>query len=472
VTVLRDSLRTLVTEPRRPRVVREHPGAWRLALATVCIGAFMGQLDASIVTIALPTVQRDFGVSVGAAAWVGLAYLVTLVSTVAVFGRLSDAVGRKLVYLYGFGVFVAGSAACAVAPSFGALVAFRVLQGLGAAMLQANSVAIVALAVPRGRLVRALGVQGAAQALGLAAGPTVGGALLALGGWRLLFLVNVPTGLVALALGAVLLPRSTELRPAGRLDLAGLALLVPGVAVALSALTLAARLGAAGFVALAAVAAALIVGFVRHERRASAPLLDLSLLATRDVAVGVAGAAGSFVVLFGALVAVPFYLERAAGLSTSAAGALLAVLPVAMGVTAALSGRLADRLSTRRTTSVGMGACAVGLALVGLAHGDLPALAVALGVVGVGLGVFMPANNASVMRAAPRASAGEASGLLNMGRGLGTAGGLGVASLVLTLATSEAVALSITAAALAVVAALVGVLGALPRRGAAHLVAG
>ena len=243
----------------------------------------MGQLDASIVTVALPTIQRGFAASVGAVAWVGLGYLVALVASVVALGRLSDMLGRKLIYVYGFGVFVAGSALCAVAPSLGVLIACRMLQGAGAAMLQANSIAIIALAVPRARLARSIGIQGAAQALGLAAGPTVGGLLLAAGGWRLLFLVNVPTGLIAIALGIVFLPRSAELRARTRVDIVGLATMVPAIGAGLCALTLggARGLGSGWTLAFVLSAVLLACGFVAHERRAAAPLVDVALLSSR-----------------------------------------------------------------------------------------------------------------------------------------------------------------------------------------------
>ena len=389
----------------------------------------------------------------------GLAYLVALVSTVAAFGRLSDLVGRKLVYLYGFVVFVAGSALCALAPSIGALIAFRALQGVGAAMLQANSVAIIALAVPRERLGRAIGVQGAAQALGLAAGPAVGGLLLALGGWRLLFLVNVPAGIVAFGLGWFLLPRSADLQRGGRFDTTGLVLLVPAVAATLCVLTLAG--GHAGergtVVLLGVVAVALVVAFCVHERRATSPLIGLELLRSRDVTTGVVGALCSYVVLFGILLATPFFLERGLGLGVIAAGATLAAMPLAMVVTAAVAGRLAERVATRRLATSGMVVCAVVLGAAAAVHATAGALVVELALLGVGLGLFTPSNNTSVMRAVPRRCSGEASGLLNMGRGLGTAVGLAVTSLVLELVgpstpTAHARAYVATALVLAVVA--------------------
>ena len=158
--------RVLLTEPRRPVAVRESPRAYWYVVGTVCIGAFMGQLDASIVTLALPRLGRDLHASVGAVEWVALAYLLVLVATVATVGRIADAVGRKLLYVYGFGVFTAGSVLCGLAPTLAVLIAARVLQAVGAAMLQANSVALITEAMPRPLLGRGIGVQGTAQALG------------------------------------------------------------------------------------------------------------------------------------------------------------------------------------------------------------------------------------------------------------------------------------------------------------------
>jgi EmrB/QacA subfamily drug resistance transporter len=424
------------TEPRRPDWARSRPNAASHVVATVCIGAFMGQLDASIVTVALPSIQRSFGASVGAVAWVGLGYLVALVASVVVIGRLSDMLGRKLIYLYGFGIFVAGSALCTVAPSLDALVVCRVLQGVGAAMLQANSVAIIALAVPRERLARSIGIQGAAQALGLAAGPTLGGLLLAAGGWRLLFLVNVPTGLFAIVLGVVFLPRSTELRTRSRLDLVGLAMMVPAIGVGLCAITLAGAhgVGLGWALALAGAAVLLSWGFVSHERRSAAPLLDVDLLASRAIALGIAGTVASFAVLFGVLLATPFYLQRGLHLGVVVGGVVLAAMPAAMGVSAVLAGRASGRLGSRWLTSRGMVVCSVALAAMTVSHRSVLALAVELATLGVGLGLFTPANNAAIVAAAPRRDAAVVSGMLNMGRGLGTAVGLAVTSLVLGVA--------------------------------------
>src|SRR5579864_4486386 len=145
----------LLVEPRRPEVIRDRPDAHWFAVAAVCVGAFMGQLDASIVTVALPTLQKTFDASVGAVTWVGLSYLVVLVATVTAVGRFADMWGRKLLYVYGFVIFTAASALCGLAPGLGSLCGFRALQAVGAAMLQANSLAIIVLVVPAAALGRA-----------------------------------------------------------------------------------------------------------------------------------------------------------------------------------------------------------------------------------------------------------------------------------------------------------------------------
>ena len=325
------------------------------------------------------------------------------------------------------------SALCAVAPSLGVLVACRVLQGVGAAMLQANSVAIIALAVPRERLARAIGIQGAAQALGLAAGPTLGGLLLAVGGWRLLFVVNVPTGLVAIVLGILFIPRSTELRSRVRLDLVGLATMIASVAAGLCAITLTGSggLGLGWTAAFAAVAVACGAVFATHERRSDAPLVDLALGAAPAIGLGVLGTMAAFAVLFGTLLAVPFYLERGLHVGVVVSGVLLAVMPAAMGASAVLSGRTRRRRGPVPPTVTGMVVCVAALGSMAVCHGDVTVLAVELASLGIGLGIFTPTNNAAIVAAAPRCDAGVVGGLLNMCRGLGTAVGLAVTSLAL-----------------------------------------
>src|SRR5581483_8886704 len=225
--------RSILREQARPALVRGSRRAPWLAVSVVCFGAFMGQLDASIVTITFPAMEHDFGVPVAAVQWVSLAYLLGLVAMLAPAGRLGDAVGRKLVYTYGFAVFSVASAACGLASSLGVLVGLRLLQATGAAMLQANSVALVTTSAPKARMRFALGVQAGA----LAVGPTLGGLLTATAGWRAVYWVNVPVGVVAVIAGRYLLPRTRQFSRPGRFDGVGTALLVTWTTALLLALS-------------------------------------------------------------------------------------------------------------------------------------------------------------------------------------------------------------------------------------------
>ncbi len=464
----------LLVEPRRPEAIRERHDAHWFAVAAVCVGAFMGQLDASIVTVALPTLQHTFDASIGAVTWVGLSYLVVLVATVIAVGRFADMWGRKLLYVYGFVIFTLASVLCGLAPGLAALCGFRALQAVGAAMLQANSLAIIVLVVPARALGRAIGLQGTAQALGLALGPTIGGLLLAAGGWRLIFFVNVPFGIFGAVAAILLVPRSRDLMARVRFDWSGLGIFFPAVVALLSAISFGAELGwnSGVIIGLFAAAAVLVALFIWHERRDNDPMLDLGLFRNARFSTGIASGVGSYLVMFGVLLLVPFYLQRGLDLGVARSGLELMAMPLAFGVVAPLAGRWADHLGARPLTVSGMALVAVGLALLGSLRPSTVGFLALLAVIGVGLGLFTSPNNASIMGAAPGQQAGMASGVLNMTRGMGTALGLALTGTVFVVAggdsggTSGAQhAFTVTAYVLAGIAAAAGVVSALRANG-------
>lgn len=418
----------MLTERPRPRGVREHAQAGWLAVGTVCFGAFMGQLDASIVTLTFPPLQREFHAPLAAVQWVSLAYLLTLVGLMVAVGRIADAAGRKAVYLYGFAVFTAASAACALVPGLGWLVGARVVQAVGAAMLQANSVALVVTSVPRRSMRTALGVQAAAQALGLALGPAVGGLLVESAGWRWVFWVNVPVGIVALIAGRYLLPRTREHSVLGRFDWPGLALLGVATTALLLALSGVAGLPMPGWAAAALLVLAVLTaaGFVVRERRCAEPLIDLTILRPARVSAGLSGALGAYLVLFGPLTLFPQVLTGARG------GLVITALPAGFAVAAVLVNQLLPaRWGVRARCLLG-GVLFVAAAAALPVRPEAPGWVAAwLAVLGLGLGVFIPANNTSIMSAIPTRMAATGGGLVNMGRGLGTA--LGVTAVTLSL---------------------------------------
>jgi MFS family permease len=422
----------LLREHPRPPVIRELRLAPWLAVGTVCFGAFMGQLDASIVTLAFPALQHQFAASLAGVQWVSLAYLLVLVALLVPVGRWSDRFGRKLVYLYGFAVFTGASAACGLAPSLTALIALRMVQAAGAAMLQANSVALVATSTPAAKRRTALAVQAAAQAMGLAAGPLVGGLLIAALGWRSIFLVNLPVGLIAMASGWFLLPRTRQLAQRPGADPLGMALLAATAGGGLVALSSLSGLGLpAGLVAGSAAAAVLACASLAWwERRAAAPLVDIRMLAASGTAPALGGALCAYLVLFGPLVLVP-QLLAAHGDSALRTGLLLTALPAGFGLAAVAAERLLPASWSNRDRCIAGGV----LASVSAAALAFPApvivLAIVLSLLGIGLGAYIPANNAEIMAAVPAPHAGTAGGMVNLARGLGTALGVAIVTLAL-----------------------------------------
>jgi MFS family permease len=421
---------TLLREPARPAAIREHRLAPWFAVGTVCFGAFMGQLDASVVTVAFPALQRQFGTGLAAVQWVSLAYLLALTTLLVPAGRWSDRAGRKLLYLYGFVVFAAASAGCGLATSIGMLIALRLVQAVGAAMLQANSVALVVTSMPARKRRAALGVQAAAQAVGLASGPVLGGLIVAAVGWRWVFFLNVPVGVIAVAAGVFLLPRTRRSAQSRGTDPIGMVLLAVSTTAGMLAISSLSGLGMPPW-AVACCAAGAVVGAAglwRQERRSAAPLLNLPSLAASGTMRALGGALCSYLVLFGPLVLFPQVVSAEGG-SALAAGLLLTSLPAGFGVAAILADRLLPaHWPNSRRCAVG-GALAAGAAAALAVPAPHPVSVVLLGLLGAGLGVYTPANNAEIMTALPARDAAAAGGMVSMTRGIGTALGVAVVTL-------------------------------------------
>ncbi len=432
--------RSILSEPPRPAAIREHPRAPWLAVGVVCFGAFMGQLDASIVTLTFRPMEHEFHAPLAAVQWVSLAYLLTLVALLAPIGRLSDAHGRKLVYTYGFGLFTLASAACGLSPNLTALVGFRVVQAAGAAMLQTNSVALVTTSVNRQSMRLALGIQAGAQSLGLALGPTLGGVLTSTVGWRGVYWVNVPVGIVAIIAARYMLPRTKHFTPVKRFDWLGTGLLATCTTALLLGMSAAGGLPVPGWLTalMFAVAVAAGAGFAYRQTRAESPLIPLSLLRDRQLALALGGALAGYLVLFGPLVLVPQVLT-ARGWSAATVGLVLSALPIGFGVAAMTQEAILPRAVSNAVRGAG-GAllAALGLAgftLVGTSGVWVPAL---LAIAGIGLGVFIPANNTVIMHRGGVGSSGMLGGLVNLGRGVGTTLGIAVVTLTLNLAPPAA----------------------------------
>jgi MFS family permease len=243
-----------------------------LIVGACCVAGVMGQIDASIVQLALPTLGRVFDSTLESVSWVALAYLLGVAAFMPIFGQLCRIFGRKLFYIVGFIVFTSASALCGLASDLLTLDGLRFLQGVGGAMIGANSMALIVEATDKSRRGRALGLYAAAQAVGVSAGPVAGGLLIGTLGWRWVFWVNVPIGLISIVAGWLVLPVTPRQSPTPTFDWRGALLLAPALTLAVFALNQAAALGLASPILLGSVAAAivLIFLFVRREGKQGA----------------------------------------------------------------------------------------------------------------------------------------------------------------------------------------------------------
>ncbi|WP_190111153.1 MFS transporter [Streptomyces cinnamoneus] len=400
-------------------------------LAVCALSMFLVGLDTTIVNVGLPVIGHGLGVGTRSLEWVVDAYTVVLASLLIVSGALADRFGRRRVFQCGLIVFGVASLACAVAPSFGLLVAARALQGVGASMLSPVALAIVVNAMPDPReRARAIGVWASVFGLSMAAGPVTGGALIAAFGWRSVFWINAPVIVAALVLVAVFVPESRG-RRARRLDLPGQALLTLALCVSVAVLIEGPRigwtspLGVAGYAVIAVAAA----GFVRVEGRQSEPLMDLALFRRPPFATAALGAVAVFVALNATLLLNTLYLQHSRGWTPLATG--MATLPMALGATlcAPWSGNLTARLGPRRPLILaGAFTAAGGLCMVGLGPDtNVLLLLLAYLLIGIGFGFANAPITNTAVSGLPPSRAGVAGAITSTARQVGSAVGIAAA---------------------------------------------
>jgi len=414
----------------------------RLTLAAAILGSGVAALDGTIVNVALPSIERDLGGGLTGQQWVANAYLLALGSLILIGGSLGDIYGERRIFAIGVGAFGVFSVACALAPTIGVLIAARALQGAGAAVMMALSMAAASTAVPKERTGAAMGWLGTMSAVGTACGPTLGGALIAAWDWPAIFAVNVPLGLIALVLAWRTLPPDSSIEPlrAARFDTAGAVLLT--LTLAAYALALTVGRGRFGWTNGALLAAAIggLGLFLRVEASAAVPLVRLALFRDPRFAGGLATSALVATILMATLVVGPFHLSRALGLDIATIGLVMSIGPAVAALTGAPAGRLVDRIGARRATSLGLCGIGVGsfaLALAPLGFG-IPGYLGPIVVLTASYALFQAANTAGVMTGVPLDSRGVASGLLNLSRNLGLVTGTAAMGAVFALAAGTA----------------------------------
>jgi EmrB/QacA subfamily drug resistance transporter len=423
-----------VTTPTRVDPA-ERANKW-VVLALSGTATFMTTLDASIVNIGLPSIGRAFGIPLSAnIEWVVIGYLVVIAAVLLTFGRLADMLGRKPLFLAGLTIFTLGSALCGAAPSLGMLIAARCFQGVGAAAILCVNVAMITRSFPAAERGRALGLNMILLALGVSAGPTIGGILTQALSWRWIFYVNLPIGALALLAAWRLLTERCHLERQ-RFDVPGAALLATGLAALTLGLSFGQEWGwtSVRFLASMAVAVAALGGAAWVDRRAPAPILDPALLRDRVFVFANISFMIDMLALFAVSFLLPFYFEELHGFDTLRSGLLLTPLPLTLAVVAPISGALADRVGSRWIAPLGLAIVCAGLLLLsGLTQASSSVyLVLCLIVTGIGQGLFQSPNARAIMGAAPPDQVGVASGILATARVIGQSLSVAVAGAVFT----------------------------------------
>ena len=391
----------------------------------------MGGLDTYIVNLSLPTIAQALQADIGAVHWIVLAYLLAITGLVVTFGRAADLYGTRPVFVIGLVTFTLGSALGGLAPGIWWLVGARGLQGLGSAMMLAAGQAIVAELFPEGERGRAMGWLHVAVSAGFAAGPTLGGLLIDQVGWRAVFLINVPIGMLA-ALAAVKYVPPGARRHGQAFDLPGAATLTLGLVALLLALSrgLTDGWGTAEVVGELLTAAVFLAAFVAIERRAARPIVDLALFRRWPFTAGLVAAFLTFVAMASNMFLVPFLLQQLMALSAAQAGLVMIAVPLTILCVAPLSGHVADRVGARLPATIGLVLVTAAIILMATFRADTSPLwaTVVLALYGAGAGLFQAPNNSAVLGAAPPSHRGVAAGTLATMRQLGQVVGVAVAS--------------------------------------------
>ena len=400
----------------------------------------LSALGTSIANVGLPTLAQAFNASFQEVQWVVLAYLLAITTLIVSVGRLGDLTGRRRLLLAGISLFTVASVLCGLAPTLWLLIAARTVQGLGAAIMMALTMAFVGEMVPLEKTGSAMGLLGTMSAIGTALGPSLGGELIAWVGWPSLFFINAPLGILALLLAHRYLPldrRGPTTNRAG-FDTLGTLLLVLTLAAYALAMTM--GHGSFGRLNMALLLAAVFgVGlFVLAETRAASPLIRLAMFRNPILSAGFAMSTLVSTVVMATLVVGPFYLSRALGLDAASVGLVMSSGPVVAALTGVPAGRFVDRLGAHRMSIVGLIAMAAGSSILPMlpTRFGIPGYIAPLVVITAGYALFQAANNTAVMTSIGPDQRGVTSGILNLSRNLGLITGASVMGIVFALGSA------------------------------------
>jgi EmrB/QacA subfamily drug resistance transporter len=409
-------------------------------LGVTSLASFMMALDAMVITTAFATIRAEFGASVETLQWTVNAFNLTFAVLLLSGAALGDRFGRRRMFAAGIALFVAASTACALAPTAGWLIASRAAQGAGAALVMPLAMAILSGAFPREERARALGIFSGVTGCALIIGPAVGGLLTATLGWRFIFWINLPIGLVLIALIVARLSESFD--PAAKLDIAGLMLVAAAALTLVWGLIRGNQMGWSSAEVIGALSLGVIfaLAFVAFERRTSAPMIPMRMFAAPPFAAGVASSFLFYAAMYGVLFLLPQFLQGSLGFGPVGAGLRLLPWTSTLFLTAPIAGAVVQKFGERRLVVTGLLMQAGGLGSIALeaaAGATYPMMVTPLIIAGVGVSMAMPAAQNAILSSVAVTEMGKASGVFNMGRFLG--GMFGIALMVAVFSAHGAV---------------------------------
>jgi len=426
-----------------------------LAIATVVLGLSIAVLDGSIANLALPVMATDLKASDADAIWVINSYQIAMAVCLLPLASLGEVIGYRRVYLGGLFLFTLASLACAASGDMLQLSLARVLQGLGAAGILSVNTALIRFIYPARQLGRAIGYNALVAGTGNALGPTVAGVILHLGSWHWLFLINIPLGLAALAVGSRALPFNPL--SARRFDRQSALLCMAFIGLLLYTIDAIGHLQGGWVVAGCALLTAISLALLLKLQSPSAPMLPLDLLRIPLFALSIGTSFCSFAAQMAVFVMLPFMLQNHLGMGAARAGMLLTAWPVAVALTGVVAGKLSDRVAAGLLGGIGLAVMCLGLlALLTVDRSTPDGLMLAMfAVCGIGFGLFQSPNNRTMISAAPRERTGGASGMLGTARLTGQTVGASVVAMLMGFSGSPYALVLCFAAALAGAASVV-----------------
>ncbi|MER7416065.1 DHA2 family efflux MFS transporter permease subunit [Micromonospora peucetia] len=402
----------------------------------VVIGAIMSILDVTVVSVALPTFQREFGASYAEVAWTMTAYTLSLATVIPLSGWAADRFGTKRLYMIALALFTIGSGLCANADTIGQLIGYRVLQGLGGGMLMPLGMTIMTRAAGPHRIGRLMAVLGIPMLLGPIGGPILGGWLIDVASWHWIFLINLPIGAVALVYAALALPKDNP-EPSESFDFLGMLMLSPGLALFLYGISSLPETGTFADTKVWApmlVGGALLVAFVLYSFRPRHPLLDLRLFANRNLTIATVTMFVFIIAFMGAGLLFPSYFLQIRGESTLTAGLLMAPQGLGAMVTMPVAGMLADKMPVGRTVPFALGLIALGFFTFTQVDPETSyvLLCGSLFVMGLGMGGTMMPIMTSALKTLTAHEVARGSTLVNIIQQIGGSVGAAIMSVILT----------------------------------------